>query len=51
MSMTAGNSTIERQRYLLLLKAAQLGAGLSRARAAQTRDSTMVTDLEAATAA
>lgn len=51
MNMTAANSTTERQHYLLLRKAAQWGAGLSRARVAQTRDSTMVTGLEAATAA
>lgn len=49
-STTDGNFTTGRQRCLLLLKVAQLGVGLSRARVAQMRDSTMAMGLEGATA-
>lgn len=51
MNMTAGNSTTERRRYLLLLKVVQLGVGISRAPLAQTRDLTTGKHLEGATAA
>lgn len=47
---TAESFTIERQRYLLLLRVAQLGAGLNRVLAVRTQDSTMAMALADATA-